>query len=103
MHIRYFLSSAEVLNKNCNFYPKGTEAWIDALGYLRQKDYIADNQGYRILKSKTVFVGVNRPIQVNILTTNIIIKVSVVNTSILSVCNRMPSRKPKRLQLRLEF
>ncbi|KAJ6640667.1 hypothetical protein Bhyg_05598 [Pseudolycoriella hygida] len=38
-------------------------AWIDALGYLRQKDYIADNQGYRILKSKTVFVGVNRPIQ----------------------------------------
>ncbi|XP_037044710.1 uncharacterized protein LOC119080450 isoform X2 [Bradysia coprophila] len=41
----------------------GTEAWIDALGYLRQKDYIADNQGYRILKSKTVFVGVNTPIQ----------------------------------------
>lgn len=48
---------------SCN---EGTEAWIDALGYLRQKDYIADNQGYRILKSKTVFVGVNRPIQVSL-------------------------------------
>lgn len=42
----------------------GTEAWIDALGYMRLKDYIADNQGYRILKSKTVFVGIDRPIQV---------------------------------------
>ncbi|KAH8398849.1 hypothetical protein KR222_008772, partial [Zaprionus bogoriensis] len=35
----------------------GTEAWIDAAGYLRQKDYIADKEGYRILKSKTIFVG----------------------------------------------
>ncbi|XP_037807150.1 uncharacterized protein LOC119600741 [Lucilia sericata] len=35
----------------------GTEAWIDAAGYLRLKDYIADKQGYRILKSKVVFVG----------------------------------------------
>uniref|UniRef100_A0A1B0DC04 Cuticle protein n=2 Tax=Phlebotomus papatasi TaxID=29031 RepID=A0A1B0DC04_PHLPP len=35
----------------------GTDAWIDSLGYLRQKDYIADNQGYRILKSATVYVG----------------------------------------------
>lgn len=33
---------------------------------MRQKDYIADDKGYRILKSKTVFVGINRPIQVNI-------------------------------------
>lgn len=43
----------------------GTEAWIDASGYLRQKDYIADKDGYRILKSKTVFVGVSRPIKVS--------------------------------------
>lgn len=43
----------------------GTDAWIDALGYLRQKDYIADKDGYRILKSKTVFVGKSRPIKVS--------------------------------------
>lgn len=42
----------------------GTEAWIDALGYLRQKDYIADKEGYRILKSKTIFVGKDTPIKV---------------------------------------
>lgn len=42
----------------------GTEAWIDASGYLRQKDYIADKDGYRILKSKTIFVG-SRPIKVS--------------------------------------
>ncbi|XP_058831144.1 uncharacterized protein LOC131689839 isoform X2 [Topomyia yanbarensis] len=41
----------------------GTDAWIDASGYLRQKDYIADDKGYRILKSKTVFVGSDIPIQ----------------------------------------
>lgn len=42
----------------------GTNAWIDGFGYLRQNDYIADTQGYRILKSKTVFVGKDRPIEV---------------------------------------
>ncbi|CAD7002707.1 unnamed protein product, partial [Ceratitis capitata] len=41
----------------------GTEAWIDAAGFLRQKDYIADKNGYRILKSKTVFVGYDRHIE----------------------------------------
>ncbi|XP_019543251.3 uncharacterized protein LOC109413973 [Aedes albopictus] len=41
----------------------GTDAWIDASGYLRQKDYIADDKGYRILKSKTVYVGKDLPIQ----------------------------------------
>lgn len=40
----------------------GVDAWIDAAGYLRQKDYIADDKGYRILKSKTVYVGQGRPI-----------------------------------------
>lgn len=43
----------------------GTEAWIDSLGYIRMKDYIADHGGYRILRSKTVFVGTNTPIQVS--------------------------------------
>lgn len=37
----------------------GTYAWIDADGILRQRDYIADNAGYRILKNKNVFVGRN--------------------------------------------
>ncbi|XP_043476613.1 uncharacterized protein LOC122507775 isoform X2 [Leptopilina heterotoma] len=41
----------------------GTEGWLDPLGYLRIKDYIADQQGFRILKSKMVFVGKERPIQ----------------------------------------
>ncbi|XP_064545842.1 uncharacterized protein LOC135433618 [Drosophila montana] len=41
----------------------GTEAWIDAAGFLRQKDYIADKEGYRILKSKTIFVGQGRGIE----------------------------------------
>lgn len=37
----------------------GTYAWIDADGILRQRDYIADHAGYRILKTKNVFVGHN--------------------------------------------
>ncbi|XP_052847440.1 uncharacterized protein LOC128259226 [Drosophila gunungcola] len=41
----------------------GTEAWIDAAGYLRQKDYIADKEGYRILKSKTIYVGLGRAVE----------------------------------------
>ncbi|XP_043797761.1 uncharacterized protein LOC122717603 isoform X1 [Apis laboriosa] len=40
----------------------GTEGWLDPLGYLRLKDYIADNNGFRILRSKMVYVGNNRPI-----------------------------------------
>uniref|UniRef100_A0A2H1VDV7 SFRICE_011713 n=1 Tax=Spodoptera frugiperda TaxID=7108 RepID=A0A2H1VDV7_SPOFR len=40
----------------------GTTGWVGADGYLRLQDYIADNQGYRIYKSKTVYVGENRPI-----------------------------------------
>ncbi|KAH8302419.1 hypothetical protein KR044_006369 [Drosophila immigrans] len=43
----------------------GTEAWIDAAGFLRQKDYIADKEGYRILKSKTIFVGTGKGIEVS--------------------------------------
>uniref|UniRef100_A0A1B0FLG8 Uncharacterized protein n=1 Tax=Glossina morsitans morsitans TaxID=37546 RepID=A0A1B0FLG8_GLOMM len=41
----------------------GTEAWIDAAGYLRLKDYMADKQGYRILKSKILYVGKGTEIQ----------------------------------------
>jgi hypothetical protein len=43
----------------------GTNAWIDGFGYLRQNDYIADHAGYRILKSKTVFVGKDSNIEVS--------------------------------------
>lgn len=42
----------------------GTDAWIDAAGYLWQKDYIADKEGFRILKNKKIFVGQSRPIKV---------------------------------------
>lgn len=35
---------------------------------MRQKDYIADSKGYRILKSKTVFVGNDLSIQVKVFT-----------------------------------
>lgn len=40
----------------------GTYAWIDDAGYLRQRDYIADNAGYRILKSKNLYVGRDMPV-----------------------------------------
>lgn len=40
----------------------GSYGWVDANGFLRMRDYIADNQGYRILKTKNVFVGKDRAI-----------------------------------------
>ncbi|XP_030746771.1 uncharacterized protein LOC115875450 [Sitophilus oryzae] len=40
----------------------GTYAWIDDDGILRQRDYIADTAGYRILKSKNLYVGRNLPV-----------------------------------------
>ncbi|XP_031841505.1 uncharacterized protein LOC116430741 isoform X2 [Nomia melanderi] len=40
----------------------GTEGWLDPLGYLRLKDYVADSNGFRILRSKMVYVGKDRPI-----------------------------------------
>jgi hypothetical protein len=43
----------------------GTNAWIDATGYLRMNDYIADAKGYRILKTKNMHVGVGRNIEVS--------------------------------------
>lgn len=40
----------------------GTNAWIDGAGMLRMQEYLADNSGYRILKTKDLYVGINRPI-----------------------------------------
>ncbi|XP_053981989.1 uncharacterized protein LOC128878111 isoform X1 [Hylaeus volcanicus] len=40
----------------------GTEGWLDPLGYLRLKDYVADSNGFRIVRSKMVYVGKDRPI-----------------------------------------
>lgn len=40
-----------------NWLFAGSEGWLDNVGYFRLKDYIADKNGYRILKSKTVYIG----------------------------------------------
>lgn len=40
----------------------GSYGWIDSTGLLRLQDYIADNAGYRILRTKDIYVGRNRPI-----------------------------------------
>lgn len=37
----------------------GTYGWVDADGWLRLKDYVADEQGYRIVRSKKLYVGAN--------------------------------------------
>ncbi|KAF4523007.1 hypothetical protein B566_EDAN007437 [Ephemera danica] len=36
----------------------GTYGWVDPTGMLLLRDYIADNAGYRIVRTKKVFVGV---------------------------------------------
>lgn len=41
----------------------GTSAWIDASGMLWLRDYMADNEGYRILRSKNLYVGKDTPIE----------------------------------------
>uniref|UniRef100_A0A1B6E477 Cuticle protein 6 n=1 Tax=Clastoptera arizonana TaxID=38151 RepID=A0A1B6E477_9HEMI len=40
----------------------GTYGWVDPNGYLRLRDYIADEKGYRIVRTKKVLVGVDTPI-----------------------------------------
>lgn len=40
----------------------GSYGWVDADGYLRLNDYIADNDGYRILRTKRLYVGSKTPI-----------------------------------------
>uniref|UniRef100_A0A8D9BS25 Cuticle protein n=1 Tax=Cacopsylla melanoneura TaxID=428564 RepID=A0A8D9BS25_9HEMI len=44
----------------------GTYGWVDADGYLRLKDYVADEQGYRIVRSKKLYVGGNTPIDATV-------------------------------------
>ncbi|XP_073990120.1 uncharacterized protein isoform X1 [Rhodnius prolixus] len=40
----------------------GSYGWVDANGFLRLRDYIADDKGYRIVNTKMVRVGVDMPI-----------------------------------------
>ncbi|KAF6204913.1 hypothetical protein GE061_019078 [Apolygus lucorum] len=40
----------------------GSYGWVDANGILRLRDYIADDKGYRIVRTKMVKVGVDAPI-----------------------------------------
>ncbi|XP_060518493.1 uncharacterized protein LOC132697203 [Cylas formicarius] len=40
----------------------GTYAWIDDDGIFRQRDYVADTGGYRIVKTKNILVGRDMPI-----------------------------------------
>ncbi|XP_046391838.1 uncharacterized protein LOC124160130 [Ischnura elegans] len=35
----------------------GTYGWVDPNGMLRLQDYVADNAGYRVVKSRKIFVG----------------------------------------------
>jgi hypothetical protein len=40
----------------------GTYGWVDPNGFLRLRDYVADNGGYRVVRTKMLFVGKNDPI-----------------------------------------
>lgn len=40
----------------------GTYGWVDPNGFLRLRDYVADNTGYRVLRTKMLFVGKDDPI-----------------------------------------
>lgn len=40
----------------------GSYGWIDPNGYLRLRDYVADNAGYRVVRTKMLFVGKDAPI-----------------------------------------
>ncbi|XP_063220345.1 uncharacterized protein LOC134529811 isoform X2 [Bacillus rossius redtenbacheri] len=35
----------------------GTYGWVDPNGYLRLRDYVADNSGYKVVRTKMVYVG----------------------------------------------
>lgn len=35
----------------------GTYGWVDPNGFLRLRDYVADNAGYRVVRTKMMFVG----------------------------------------------
>lgn len=72
----------------------GTEAWLDPLGYLRYKDYIADDRGFRILRSKMTYVGKDTPIQEALIRT----KDAPAQSGVLVKPRRPPNpfRKPER-------
>ena len=40
----------------------GSYGWVDPNGYLRLRDYVADNAGYRVVRTKMLFVGKDAPI-----------------------------------------
>ncbi|XP_069674493.1 cuticle protein 19.8 isoform X1 [Periplaneta americana] len=40
----------------------GTYGWVDPNGFLRLRDYVADNTGYRVVRTKMLFVGKDDPI-----------------------------------------
>ncbi|XP_050422206.1 uncharacterized protein LOC126834379 isoform X2 [Adelges cooleyi] len=40
----------------------GSYGWVDADGYLRLNDYVADSKGYRIVRNKKLFVGTQAPV-----------------------------------------
>ncbi|XP_049941392.1 uncharacterized protein LOC126418603 [Schistocerca serialis cubense] len=40
----------------------GSYGWIGADGVLRLRDYVADNSGYRVVRTKSVYVGRDEPI-----------------------------------------
>jgi len=40
----------------------GSYGWIDPNGYLRLRDYVADNAGYRVVRTKMLYVGKDAPI-----------------------------------------
>ncbi|KAK2588151.1 hypothetical protein KPH14_004201 [Odynerus spinipes] len=72
----------------------GTDAWLDPLGYLRYKDYIADDRGFRILRSKLTYVGKDTPIHEALLRT----KNAPAQSGVLTKPERPPNpfRKPER-------
>ncbi|PSN42785.1 hypothetical protein C0J52_18128 [Blattella germanica] len=40
----------------------GSYGWVDQNGFLRLRDYVADNTGYRVIRTKMLFVGKQVPI-----------------------------------------
>lgn len=50
----------------------GSYGWVDADGYLRLNDYIADSDGYRVLRMKRLFVGSQKSVSPVLQTTKYI-------------------------------
>ncbi|XP_021941265.1 uncharacterized protein LOC110840497 isoform X1 [Zootermopsis nevadensis] len=43
----------------------GTYGWVDPNGFLRLRDYVADNAGYRVVRTKMMFVGKDSGVEKN--------------------------------------